>query len=68
MALVLSTVVEIHGRVIDMAAPRVGDDGSRPRAAERAPATGPSAHDVMPDIVEEWGRQSFPASDPPANW
>jgi hypothetical protein len=20
------------------------------------------------DIVEEWGRQSFPASDAPANW
>ncbi len=20
------------------------------------------------DIVEEWGMQSFPASDPPANW
>jgi hypothetical protein len=20
------------------------------------------------DIVEEWGHQSFPASDPPANW
>jgi hypothetical protein len=21
-----------------------------------------------PDIVDVWGRDSFPASDPPANW
>ena len=24
--------------------------------------------DVGWDIVDEWGEQSFPASDPPANW
>jgi hypothetical protein len=23
---------------------------------------------TTPDRVEEWGLQSFPASDPPANW
>ncbi|MFG1819375.1 hypothetical protein ACGFIF_36830 [Kribbella sp. NPDC049174] len=22
----------------------------------------------QPDIVEVWGKDSFPASDPPANW
>lgn len=24
--------------------------------------------DVAPDIVQVWGEQSFPASDPPSNW
>jgi hypothetical protein len=31
---------------------------------------GPSAapEEGARDIVDEWGEQSFPASDPPANW
>jgi hypothetical protein len=32
------------------------------RPMDATPGT-PSA-----DIVDEWGMQSFPASDPPANW
>lgn len=36
-------------------------------------AAGPGRHDraVTPpavDIIDQWGMDSFPASDPPANW
>jgi hypothetical protein len=30
--------------------------------------TRPVRPDLADDIVDEWGHQSFPASDPPSNW
>lgn len=27
-----------------------------------------SARDRSDEMIDEWGRQSFPASDPPSNW
>lgn len=41
-----------------------------PAQAERADAEDLLTHigESRPDIVDVWGRDSFPASDPPANW
>jgi len=38
-------------------------DGLVPRQVREARPTTPPI-----DVVEEWGMQSFPASDPPMNW
>jgi hypothetical protein len=42
------------------AAPRPG------RPSQQTATPEPRRHRI--DVVEEWGLQSFPASDPPANW
>jgi hypothetical protein len=45
---------------------------SKHRATAYAVPPIPAARKPAPvdriDIVEQWGHQSFPASDPPANW
>ena len=44
----------------------------RPQAASAESAGGASrrvpADRTVPDIVDVWGHDSFPASDAPANW
>jgi hypothetical protein len=61
---VRATVASATPPSLDVPPPRTADEDSQITlvpATQRATPTGL-------DIVEEWGRQSFPASDPPANW
>ena len=44
-----------------------GDPAVRDAVVKSSTTAAPRAADFV-DIVEEWGQQSFPASDPPANW
>jgi hypothetical protein len=68
MTIALSTVAGNPRTTFYEAPLRAADHESSLTSAEPGPATQRTATDAIPDIVEEWGRQSFPASDPPANW
>jgi hypothetical protein len=37
-------------------------------AGRISPRRGRPDVDTVQDLVDVWGRDSFPASDPPANW
>ena len=76
MTLTLSDSPEVRSRQAATVEIRTATVGAHPRTRTRTrvdrpypgrpgatTATGPSV-----DIVEEWGLQSFPASDPPTNW
>jgi hypothetical protein len=38
------------------------------RAGHRPRLPSATAASLPDDIVDQWGQQSFPASDPPSNW
>ncbi len=42
--------------------------GSRGAEKDKAGPPGSESDDTQLDEVDEWGEESFPASDPPAAW
>ena len=59
-----AATIELHAAAAGtLSRNRTNVDGLVPGRVGRTRPTKPST-----DIVEEWGMQSFPASDPPMNW
>ena len=50
--------------------PAAAPADARPAPPERTPVSSGGDLIAAPptDIVDRWGMESFPASDPPANW
>jgi len=74
MPLTLACSPEVEFRRLATSEPQAGaldtSCGTRTTNDELAPKQVGMARPAGPltDIVEEWGMQSFPASDPPMNW
>jgi hypothetical protein len=74
MTLTLSRSPAVRSRSVattELQARPVGTPGRTPTNRDGpAPGQAGAARRTQPliDIVEEWGLQSFPASDPPTNW
>jgi hypothetical protein len=74
MTLTLSDGPEVRSRQAAAIETRAATVGARSRTRTRADGPDPGRHGGTTatgpsiDIVEEWGLQSFPASDPPTNW
>ncbi|WP_369255185.1 hypothetical protein [Geodermatophilus amargosae] len=66
-AVTVPAAVTVHAAVTGERVPVRGVPAGRSwDALARRPAAGPGTPGT--DLVEEWGLQSFPASDPPSNW
>lgn len=71
MTLALTPPPSLSSPRVTMTPARSSAIGRPVDRADTSPAAPPATVESAPparDVVEEWGIQSFPASDPPSNW